>query len=176
MLRNSTKAKIGFIGLGALGYPMAKLVVGAGYKMYTTVHIRRESADELQALGPAVLPTPKDVAKEADVIITILPADGELRETVLGPAGILKAFAAGKVLIGMTTGTALAMQEIAVAVRSVGGDVLDAPVSGGTQAAAQGTLTIMVGGDAPVLEHCRSLLETIGHGLCMSARWGTGRS
>ena len=70
---------VGFIGLGAMGLPMAKRVVAAGYKTYTTFHRRREPAEELRALGAEIRPTPRDVAASADVIITILPADAELR-------------------------------------------------------------------------------------------------
>ena len=167
--------KVGFIGLGAMGLPMARRVVGAGYKTYTTIHNRRGPADQLHAMGSEVLPDPSDVAGEADVVITILPADAELRETVFGPAGILKGFASGKVLVEMTTATALAMQEVDAAIRAVGGEVLDAPVSGGTPAAAEGTLTIMVGGDAPVLEHCRPLLETMGNRIVHVGPVGQGK-
>ena len=175
MSRNSTKSKVGFIGLGAMGLPMAKRIVGAGYKLCTTFHRRREPADELHAMGAEVVSTPQDVAKEADVVITILPADAGLREVVFGPAGVLKTFTAGKLLIEMTTGTALAMQEIAHAIGSVGGDTLDAPVSGGTPAAAQGTLTIMAGGDAAVLESCRPLLETMGTRIVHVGPVGQGK-
>jgi 3-hydroxyisobutyrate dehydrogenase-like beta-hydroxyacid dehydrogenase len=167
--------KVGFIGLGAMGLPMAKRIVGAGHKLHTTFHRLREPADELRAMGAEVVPTPMDVAKEADAVITILPADAELKEVVFGPSGILKAFAAGKVLVEMTTGTALAMQEIAAAIRSVGGEVLDAPVSGGTPAAAQGTLTIMVGGDTPVLERCRPLLGIMGTRIVHVGPVGQGK-
>jgi 2-hydroxy-3-oxopropionate reductase len=74
--------KVGFIGLGALGFPMAKRVVGGGYKTYTTFHTRRGPADELGAMGAESAATPRDVATAADVVITILPADAELKETV----------------------------------------------------------------------------------------------
>src|SRR4029450_11249021 len=93
---------------------------------------------------------------------TILPADRELKEAVLGDDGVLQGFSPGKVLIDMTSATALTMQEVQHAVTAAGGEVLDAPVSGGTPAAAQGTRTIMVGGDARLLERCRPLLETMG--------------
>ena len=175
MPSNSTKSKIGFIGLGAMGLPMAKRVLGAGYELCTTFHRRREPADELHAMGAKVFATPKDVATAADMVITILPADAQLREVVLGSAGIVKTFTSGKVLVEMTTGTALAMQEIAAAVDSAGGDTLDAPVSGGTPAAAQGTLTIMAGGDSAVLQRCRPLLETMGTRIVHVGPVGQGK-
>ena len=81
---------VGFIGLGAMGLPMAKRVIGAGHKLYTTFHRRREPAEELRAMGAEILGTPAEVARAADVIITILPADAELKETLFGVAGVLE--------------------------------------------------------------------------------------
>jgi 3-hydroxyisobutyrate dehydrogenase-like beta-hydroxyacid dehydrogenase len=166
---------VGFIGLGAMGLPMAKRVVAAGYKTYTTFHRRREPAEELRELGAEIKLTPREVAASADVIITILPADAELRETVFGPQAILAGFSAGKVLVEMTSGTAVAMQEVEQAMRGVGGQVLDAPVSGGTAAAAQGTLTIMAAGDATLLERYRPLLETMGTRIVHVGEVGHGK-
>jgi 3-hydroxyisobutyrate dehydrogenase-like beta-hydroxyacid dehydrogenase len=167
--------KVGFIGLGAMGLPMAKRVVGAGHQMVTTYHRRREPADELAALGATVVKSPGDVARAADIVITILPADRELNETVLGENGLLTGFSRGKVLIDMTTATALSMQEVEQAIVAAGGEVLDAPVSGGTPAAAQGTLTIMVGGDARLLERCRPLLEAMGQKIVHVGPVGQGK-
>lgn len=167
--------KVGFIGLGAMGLPMAKRVVGAGHETFTTFHVRRAPADELAGLGARVLATAAVVARAADVVITILPADRELKETVFGEQGVLQGLSGGKVLIDMTTATALAMQEVAQAVAGTGAEVLDAPVSGGTPAAAQGTLTIMVGGDAALLERCRPLLEAMGGQIVHVGAVGQGK-
>lgn len=166
---------VGFIGLGAMGLPMARRVVGAGYQTFTTFRRHREPADELAALGAHVLGSAAEVARAADVVITILPADRELMEVVLGSDGIRQGFAPGKVLVDMTTATALTMQEIASAIVAVGGEVLDAPVSGGTPAAAQGTLTIMVGGDPGLLDRCRALLETMGRNIVHVGDVGQGK-
>jgi 3-hydroxyisobutyrate dehydrogenase-like beta-hydroxyacid dehydrogenase len=167
--------KVGFIGLGAMGLPMAKRVVEAGHQTTTTYHRRREPADALAALGARVAGSAAEVARSSDVLITILPADQELKEIVFGNEGILKGFARGKVLIDMTTGTALCMQEVEKAVAAAGGEVLDAPVSGGTPAAAQGTLTIMVGGEAQLLEKYRPLLEVMGKQIVHVGGVGQGR-
>jgi 3-hydroxyisobutyrate dehydrogenase-like beta-hydroxyacid dehydrogenase len=105
----------------------------------------------------------------------MLPADKELREAVLGDDGLLQGFSPGKVLIDMTSATALTMQEVERAVIAAGGEVLDAPVSGGTPAAAQGTLTIMVGGEAKLLERCRPLLETMGKTIVHVGPVGQGK-
>jgi 3-hydroxyisobutyrate dehydrogenase-like beta-hydroxyacid dehydrogenase len=167
--------KVGFIGLGAMGLPMAKRVVSAGYGTFTTVHRRRGPADELAAAGAHVVGSPADVARAADVVVTILPADRELKEVVLGPDGVLQGLAPGKVLIDMTTATALTMEEVERAVSAAGAGVLDAPVSGGTPAAAQGTLTIMVGGDPALLERCRPLLATMGTNIVLVGGVGQGK-
>jgi 2-hydroxy-3-oxopropionate reductase len=166
---------VGFIGLGAMGLPMAKRVLSGGHKMYTTIHRRREPAQELRVMGAEILETPGKVAKTADVVITILPADAELKEVVFGKAGILTGFSDSKVLIEMTSGTALAMQDVDEAVRAKGGSILDAPVSGGTPAAEQGTLTIMVGGDEALLDRCRPLLQTMGSRIVHVGRVGQGK-
>src|SRR5215510_10644769 len=99
---------VGFVGLGAMGLPMAKRVLSASHTLYTTFHRRREPAEELRAMGASVLPTAGEVAAAAEVVITILPADAELKEVVFGAAGILGGIETVKVLIEMTSGTALA--------------------------------------------------------------------
>jgi 3-hydroxyisobutyrate dehydrogenase-like beta-hydroxyacid dehydrogenase len=167
--------KVGFIGLGAMGLPMAKRVVGAGHQTFTTYHRRREPADELAASGATVLASAADVARAAEVIITIVPADKELKETVLGDDGVVHGLSRGKVLIDMTTATLVSMQEVERAVAAAGGEVLDAPVSGGTPAAANGTLTIMVGGDARLLDRCRPLLEAMGQKIVHVGPVGQGK-
>jgi len=126
-------------------------------------------------MGAVVLETPGEVARAADMVITILPADAELKETVLGETGVLNGFSSDKVLLEMTSGTALAMQEVEEAIQMKGGSVLDAPVSGGTSAAEQGTLTIMVGGDEALLERCRPLLQTMGTRIVHVGKVGQGK-
>jgi 3-hydroxyisobutyrate dehydrogenase-like beta-hydroxyacid dehydrogenase len=167
--------RVGFIGLGAMGLPMAKRVVGAGYRTFSTFHKRREPADELAALGAQLLPSPAEVARVCDVVITIVPADAELKLVALGPDGLIEGFSPGKTLIDMTTATALCLQEVEKSLAVAGGRVLDAPVSGGTPAAAQGTLTIMVGGEAALLEECRPLLETMGTRILHVGPVGQGK-
>jgi len=165
---------VGFIGLGAMGLPMARRVLSAGHTMYTTFHRRREPAEELRAVGATILATPAEVAAAADVVITILPADAELREVVFGATGILGGVASGKTLIEMTSGTALAVQEIAAAIERKGGAILDAPVSGGTTAAKAGTLTVMWGGEITVFERVRPVIEAFGKKIVHAGPVGAG--
>lgn len=158
-----------------MGLPMAKRVVSAGHQVFTTFHRNRAPVEELAALGARILPTPAEVARNSQTIITVLPADAELKETALGAEGLIHGFGAGKVLVEMTTATAFTVLEVEAALVAVGGRVLDAPVSGGTPAAANGTLTIMVGGDADLLEQCRPLLETMGKTIPHVGAVGQGK-
>lgn len=167
--------KVGFIGLGAMGAPMATRVVKAGFQTFTTFHNCREPADRLASLGATIVATATEVARAADVVITVLPADAELKDVVLGANGLREGFSAGKALIDMTTATALSLQEVERSLAPVGVRVLDAPVSGGTTGAAQGTLTIMVGGDTDLLEQYRPLLESMGSRIVHVGRLGQGK-
>ncbi len=150
---------VGFIGLGAMGAPMAERVVKAGFRTFATFHKNREAADRLAGFGATVVNSPAEVARAADAVITIVPADAELKEVA---HSLAEGFSAGKILIDMTTATAATLLEIESALAPVGVRVLDAPVSGGTTGAAAGTLTIMAGGDAALVEECRPLLESMG--------------
>ena len=94
---------VGFIGLGAMGLPMAKRVLSADHTMYTTFHRRREPAEELRAMGAIILATPAYVTSAADVVITILPADAELKEVVFGTAGIVGVMTIGMVVWGLAS-------------------------------------------------------------------------
>ena len=166
--------KVGFIGLGAMGLPMAKRIAGAGFEVYTVCHRRREPAEELAGLGAQILRSASEVASVSDAVITILPADAELRETVAGPGGLIEGFSPGKILIDMTTGTPGCLLQLEKALAAAGVRVLDAPVSGGVPAAAQGTLTIMVGGDEALLQECRPLLEPMGSRIVHVGAVGMG--
>lgn len=167
--------KIGFIGLGAMGLPMAKNVARAGHELFTMVHRRREPAAELEALGATVLESAAEVAEASEAIITIVPSDRELLDVVLGPSGIGRAFSRNKVLIEMTTATHGAMRQIETALAPRGGSIIDAPVSGGTPKAASGELTIIIGADPAVLERYRPVLACMGTTLFHVGKVGTGK-
>ena len=167
--------RVGFIGLGAMGFPMAQRVVNAGFSTVTMFHRNREPADALVKLGAQIVSTPADVARATDVVITVLPADAQLESIVFGSEGVLKGFSTGKVLIDMTTCTAMTLLKVEQAIQAAGGRVLDAPVSGGTVAAAAGTLTIMVGGDASLLEEYRPLLTAMGNSIFHVGATGQGK-
>ncbi len=165
-------SKVGFLGLGAMGLPMAQRVIAAGYPLFTAIHRHRAPAEVLAGRGATVLGSPAEVARAADVVITILPADAELEQMAHDLAG---GFSAGKTLIEMTTCTAATMQRVAQALSARGVRVLDAPVSGGTAGAEQGKLTFMVGGEAALLDECRPLLQTMGAKIVHVGAVGQGK-
>jgi 3-hydroxyisobutyrate dehydrogenase-like beta-hydroxyacid dehydrogenase len=154
---------------------MAQRVVKAGFETVTTFHKRSEPAEALASIGARVVETPAEVARQAHVIVTILPADAQLEEIVFGKDGILQGFSPGKVLIDMTTATAMSLLKVEQAIEAAGGKVLDAPVSGGTAGAAAGTLTIMVGGDEALLEHYGPLLRSMGSRIVHVGATGQGK-
>jgi 3-hydroxyisobutyrate dehydrogenase-like beta-hydroxyacid dehydrogenase len=168
----SMPSKVGFLGLGAMGLPMAQRVIAAGYPLFTTFHRNRAPAAALAAKGATVLGSAAEVARAADVVITILPADAELEQTA---RGLAEGFSPGKTLIEMTTCTATTMKKVAQSLGAKGVRVLDAPVSGGTIGAEQGKLTIMVGGDAALLDEHRPLLQTMGAKIVHVGAVGQGK-
>ena len=153
---------VGFIGLGAMGLPMAKNVIGGGYNLITMVHSNAEPGFEVQKMGAKLVGTPKEVAEASEVVITVLPADRQLTEVVLGPDGLKDGLSSGKVLIDMTTSKSSTLREIATELASMGVNIIDAPVSGGTVGAEKGELTIILGGETALIETWTPLLNTMG--------------
>ncbi len=151
---------IGFIGLGIMGRPMAKNLIKAGYAL--TVYDKFATLDELVALGARTGASNKEVAAQSDVIITMLPNSPHVREAVLGENGVIDGAKPGTILVDMSSIAPGAAQEICAAVKAKGIVMLDAPVSGGEPKAIEGTLAIMVGGDAKAFETVKPILEKMG--------------
>ncbi len=154
--------KVGFIGLGEVGLPMAKRVITHGYKVTVCGHVRREPVQEMKRLGANEVDTPKEVAKESDVTITMLRDDVDTEDVVLGVGGVMKGARKGSGIILMSTLSPALCRRIAVVARTKGVNVIDAPVTGTRMRAATGELGIMVGGDKRIMEKCRPILETMG--------------
>ena len=151
---------IGFIGLGIMGRPMAKNLLKAGYTL--VVYDKFANVDDLVALGAKAGASNKDVAAQSDVIITMLPNSPHVKEAVLGKDGVVDGAKAGTILVDMSSIAPGAAQEICAAVKAKGIVMLDAPVSGGEPKAIEGTLAIMVGGDATAFETVKPILEKMG--------------
>ncbi len=153
--------KVGFVGLGIMGKPMARNLMGAGYDL--TVHNRsRGPVDELASEGASAAGSPREVAQNSDVVITMLPDSPQVREVVAGEGGVLEGIKEGSLIVDMSTISPVVTEELAGAVKEKGAGMLDAPVSGGDVGAIEGTLSIMVGGEEEDFERAKPLFEAMG--------------
>jgi 2-hydroxy-3-oxopropionate reductase len=153
---------VGFIGLGVMGRPMAKHLLAKGYGL--VAHNRsRAAVDDLAKDGATPATSPADVARQATVIITMVPDTPDVEAVLTSPGGVLETLKPGTILIDMSSISPVATRRLAAAVAEKGGTMLDAPVSGGEIGAINGTLSIMVGGDAAALKRVRPILECMGN-------------
>src|SRR5918997_6361888 len=166
--------RVGFIGLGIMGKPMAKNLMDSGFEL--AVHNRSpEKAEELGAQGAAVAASPREVAQNSDVIITMLPDSPQVREVVTGEDGVLEGISEGSLLIDMSTISPVVTEELAEAVKEKSASMLDAPVSGGDVGAIEGTLSIMVGGDEDDFERASPLFDAMGKTVTHVGPIGAGQ-
>jgi 3-hydroxyisobutyrate dehydrogenase len=165
--------RVGFIGLGAMGRPMATNVLRAGFSLGVWAR-RRESAEPLLSQGADWADSPADLAQRSDVVVTIVTNSPDVEEIVRGPAGVLEGASDGLVIVDMSTIAPAVSRSLAQAATDRGAVFLDAPVSGGTQGAEAGTLTIMVGGEARGLERARPVLEAMGKNIFHVGASGAG--
>ncbi|MBP8304055.1 MAG: 2-hydroxy-3-oxopropionate reductase [Phycisphaerae bacterium] len=165
--------KIGFIGLGIMGKPMALNLIKAGYPL-TVYDIRPEAVREVVAAGAREGKSSKDVAAQSDVVITMLPNSPDVKAAVLGKNGVLEGAKAGLILVDMSSIAPLVAQEIAAAVHKKAVEMLDAPVSGGEPKAKDATLSIMVGGKREVFERVEAILKCMGSSAVLVGDIGSG--
>jgi 2-hydroxy-3-oxopropionate reductase len=166
--------RVGFIGLGLIGKPMARNLLKAGYPL--TVHNRsRASVDELAGEGATPANSPREVAEQVDVIITCLPDSPDVEKVVLGPNGIIEGARPGLTVIDMSTIAPAVAIRLADELARRDVRWLDAPVSGGDIGAQQGTLSIMVGGDEEVFEDCLELFQVMGENIVYIGGNGAGQ-
>jgi 2-hydroxy-3-oxopropionate reductase len=165
--------KVGFIGLGIMGKPMAKNLLRAGHSL-TVFDILAPAVKELVQAGAQAGENPQDVARRSDVVITMLPNSPHVRDAALGDRGILKGIAPGALYIDMSSVAPAAVQEIAARFAEKSVEMLDAPVSGGEPKAKEGTLAIMVGGKPEVFEKAKGLLLAMGSSAVLCGGIGSG--
>jgi 3-hydroxyisobutyrate dehydrogenase-like beta-hydroxyacid dehydrogenase len=166
--------QIGLIGLGYMGKPMARNLAAAGAIM--TVHNRsRASVDELVAEGMAPALSPKDVAEASDIIITMLTDTAAVKAVMTGPEGVMAGLAAGKLVIDMGTTKVPDTRALAELAAEKGAMYVDAPVSGGTIGAENGTLTIMAGGAEDAFARAQPVLAVLGERITHVGPVGTGQ-
>lgn len=153
--------KVGFIGLGIMGKPMARNVMRGGHTL--TIFARHpDRVRDLVEEGASLVASPAEVARASEVVITMLPNSPDVEAVVTGPSGVLAGSAPGIIVIDMSTIAPAASRRLAETCASHGVAFLDAPVSGGSIGAERGTLSIMVGGDRAAFERSRLVLESMG--------------
>jgi len=165
--------RIGFIGLGIMGAPMARNLLKAGYAL--AVHdIVSEKVRALADAGAQAAGSAREAAARSDVVITMLPNSPEVRQAVLGPDGVLEGARPGTILVDMSSIAPLASRRIAEEVSRKGVVMLDAPVSGGEPKAIEGKLAIMVGGPTEAFEQVRPILAVMGSAVTHVGGIGSG--
>jgi 2-hydroxy-3-oxopropionate reductase len=165
--------KVGFIGLGIMGKPMCKNLLKAGYELVVFNRSKR-SVDELAAAGAEAAASPKAVAEQVDVIITMLPNSPQVKEVILGKSGVIEGARKGAVVIDMSSIAPLVSREIAVRLNEKGIEMLDAPVSGGEPKAIEGTLSVMAGGKKEVFDECYPIMKAMAASVVLTGDIGAG--
>ena len=167
--------KIGFIGLGIMGKPMAKNLLKAGYEL-VVLDINKVVVSELTELGAETAETAAEVASKAKIIITMLPNSPEVKEVALGENGLIEGVSEGSVLIDMSSIAPLASREIAEALSAKGAEMLDAPVSGGEPKAIEGTIAVMVGGKREIFDANYDLMMAMAGSVVYVGEIGAGNT
>lgn len=167
--------RIAFVGLGTMGRPMARNVLRAGHEL-TVYDIDGAAVKELAEAGARAAGSAREAAEGAEVVVSMLPASRHVEAAMFGPDGILAGLAGGATVIDMSTIDPGTTRRVAAAVAERGGRMLDAPVSGSSTGAEQGTLTIMVGGDADLFAAERELLGTMGSNVIHCGASGAGEA
>ncbi len=166
--------KVGFIGLGIMGKPMAHNLMEAGYGL--VVYNRSWAAvEELAGKGAETAGSPKEVAEACNTVITMLPDSPQVEEVVTGENGVLEGVTEGTLLVDMSTISPVVTERLAQKAREMGASMLDAPVSGGETGAETGTLSIMVGGSQDDFERAKPLFDVMGKTIVHVGEAGTGQ-
>jgi 2-hydroxy-3-oxopropionate reductase len=163
---------VGFIGLGIMGKPMAENLIEAGYDL-VAYNRTSEKAGELD--GATVAETPREVAEQSDITITMLPDSPQVEEVLAGEDGVLEGIKEGALIVDMSTISPVVTEELSEKAKEKGASMLDAPVSGGDVGAIEGTLSIMVGGSEGDFERARPLFEVMGGTVTHVGPVGTGQ-
>jgi len=166
--------RIGFIGLGIMGRPMAINLLEAGYQV-VILDVGRGAVMEVADHGAEKAYTPADVAAKTDVVITMLPDSPQVEEVVLGPKGVIEGVRPGMLFIDMSTIAPATSKKIYQKMKEIGVEALDAPVSGGDVGARKGTLSIMVGGSAEAFKRALPIFEVLGQNIVHIGEAGAGQ-
>jgi len=165
--------RVGFIGLGNMGAPLAGFVLGAGFPL--VVHdLRKAAAAPVLARGAVWADTARDVAAQCEVVCVCVPGPPEMRSVMLGTDGVLEGLQPNAVVIDHTTNAPAVVREVGAAVMARGAHLLDAPIDGGREGALEGQLTLFVGGDEAVLRRVKPVLDTFSRSIVRVGDLGAG--
>jgi 2-hydroxy-3-oxopropionate reductase len=166
--------KLGFIGLGIMGNPMAQHLLKAGHTLF--VNTRSQVPADLSAAGAKSCASPAEVAKNADIIFTMVPDTPDVEKVLFGENGVASGLSKGKVVVDMSSIDPIATKAFAKKINALGCDYLDAPVSGGEVGAKAASLTIMVGGEEKVFAKVKPLFELMGKNITLIGGNGDGQT
>jgi len=170
------KTKVGFVGLGIMGAPMALNMMKAGYELKVYNRTDRPRVQEVVDAGGQRVVTPQAAAEGSDVVVSIVTDTPDMEAVILGENGIIDGVVAGATVIDMSTVSPRVTQDVAAQLADKGVHMLDAPVSGGDVGAQQGTLSIMVGGDQAVFDECLPVFESMGKNINLIGGNGAGQT
>ena len=166
---------VGFVGLGTMGREMAANLVKSGHQV-RGYDVSREALAACPGIGVSPAASLAEAARESEIVVTMLPDTPEVEEVLLGPNGLRENPPKGRLIVDMSTVSALAARRMAEALRAVGVTLLDAPVSGGVQGARDARLSVMVGGPAEAFERARPVLEAMGKTVVHVGEAGAGQA
>lgn len=167
--------KIGFIGLGIMGKPMAKNLIKAGHEL-VVMDRNKVTTEDFLSLGSQIVSSPKEVAAEVELIITMLPNSPHVKEVVLGENGVIEGIKEGSTIIDMSSIAPKASQDIAEELAKKGVNFLDAPVSGGEPKAIEGTISVMVGGEKEIFDKFYDVMMAMAGSVVYTGKVGAGNT
>lgn len=167
--------KIGFIGTGIMGQPMAQHLINGGHEVFFSSHYKAVPAELLSSGGKSVA-NPKEVAQNSDIIITMVPDTPHVEEVLFGEDGVAQGLSAGKMVIDMSSISPMATKDIAARINDLGCEFVDAPVSGGEVGAKAASLTIMIGATEGGFDRAKPLFELMGKNITLVGGNGDGQT
>ncbi|WP_371743811.1 2-hydroxy-3-oxopropionate reductase [Polynucleobacter sp. JS-JIR-II-b4] len=170
----SKQLKLGFVGLGIMGAPMAGHLVNAGHEVF--INTRSKVPEGLASSSAVQCSSPQEVASKADIIFTMVPDTPDVEKVLFGDNGIASGLTKGKIVVDMSSISPISTKEFAKKINALGCDYLDAPVSGGELGAKNATLSIMVGGDEGVFEKVKPVFELMGKNINLVGSNGDGQT
>ena len=166
--------KVGFVGLGIMGRPMALHLAEAGHQLF--VYGKRTVPDDVKAKGATVCGTLKELAQQSEIVIAIVPDTPDVEDVLFGKDGLAEGLSSGKIFVDMSSISPIATKEFAKGVTAKGCDYVDAPVSGGEVGAKAASLTIMCGGSQKAFDRVKPLFEKMGKNITLVGDIGAGQT